>query len=166
MNERTATTGSVVIERVIDAPVELVWQLWTQPAHFKKWYGPQGASVQVAEIDLRIGGKRMVCMEMQRPDGAMQMWTAGEHIEVDPPKKLVYSEGISDELGNLLPPSAMGMPGDKPMVTEVTVELEDLDGRTKMVLTHAGVPAGSPGAAGWEQALDKLEAYVPSAREG
>ncbi len=166
MNERTATTGSVVIERVIDAPVELVWQLWTQPAHFKKWYGPQGASVPVAEIDLRIGGKRMVCMEMQRPDGAMQMWTAGEHIEVDPPKKLVYSEGISDEKGNLLPPSAMGMPGDKPMVTEVTVELEDLDGRTKMVLTHAGVPAGSPGAAGWEQALDKLEAYVPSAREG
>ena len=162
MSDSNASKDAVVIERIFEAPVALIWQMWTQADHFQKWYGPKGASVPVAEIDLHIGGKRLVCMEMQRPDGAMQMWTAGKHTEVLPHKRLVFTEGMSDEKGNLLPPSAMGMPGDKPMVTEVTVELEDLDGRTKMVLTHAGVPAGSPGESGWNQALDKLKEYVVS----
>ncbi len=46
------------------------------------------------------------------------------------------------------------------MITEVRVELEDVAGRTKMVLTHAGIPADSPGATGWAMALDKLAAHV------
>jgi hypothetical protein len=52
------------------------------------------------------------------------------------------------------------MPPGHPVTTEVTVELTDLGGRTKMVLTHAGVPAGSPGAAGWAMAFSKLAAHV------
>ncbi|HEX3705041.1 MAG TPA: SRPBCC domain-containing protein [Mycobacteriales bacterium] len=40
------------------------------------------------------------------------------------------------------------------------VELEDVDGGTRMVMTHSGVPADSPGAAGWTMALDKLAAHV------
>ena len=46
------------------------------------------------------------------------------------------------------------------MTTEVRVDLEDLGGRTKMVLTHVGIPADSPGATGWTMALDKLAAHV------
>jgi hypothetical protein len=46
------------------------------------------------------------------------------------------------------------------MTTEVRVGLEDVGGRTKMVMTHAGVPSGSPGVAGWAMALDKLTAHV------
>jgi Activator of Hsp90 ATPase homolog 1-like protein len=42
----------------------------------------------------------------------------------------------------------------------VTVELEDLGGRTRVVLTHAGVAPDSPGAMGWQMALDKLAALV------
>jgi hypothetical protein len=52
------------------------------------------------------------------------------------------------------------MPEGYPVVTEVIVELEDHDGRTSMVLTHLGIPAGSPGAAGWIMALDKLVALI------
>jgi hypothetical protein len=50
----------------------------------------------------------------------------------------------------------MGMPEGYPVKTEVTVLLEDLGSRTKMVLTHAGVPASSGANAGWEQAFDKF----------
>ena len=46
------------------------------------------------------------------------------------------------------------------MTTEVRVELEDVGGRTKMVLTHAGIPSDSPGATGWTMALDKLAMRV------
>ena len=58
------------------------------------------------------------------------------------------------------------MPDGHPTTTEVRVELEDVDGHTKMVMTHIGIPEGSPGAAGWTMALDKLVGYieVPSGR--
>jgi hypothetical protein len=54
----------------------------------------------------------------------------------------------------------MGLPPGHPATTEVIVELQDLGGRTKMVLTHTGIPAGSPGAAGWAMAFSKLAAHV------
>jgi hypothetical protein len=43
---------------------------------------------------------------------------------------------------------------------EVRVELQDVGGRTKMVMTHSGIRGDSPGAAGWTMALDKLAAHV------
>lgn len=63
----------VRIERVFEAPIEMVWRMWTEPKLFRSWYGPMGMSVPVAEMDVTIGGTRKVSMEMQRPDGAMVM---------------------------------------------------------------------------------------------
>ena len=57
-------------------------------------------------------------------------------------------------------PSAMGMPDGHPATTEVTVLLKDLGGRTKMVMTHAGMPADSGAGSGWEQAFDKLADHI------
>jgi uncharacterized protein YndB with AHSA1/START domain len=111
-------------------------------------------------MDVRVGGTRLVCMEMQTPDGAMQMWFTGEYREVVENQRLVYTESMSDKNGNVLSPSDIGMPDGHPVTTEVSVELEDIDGRTKMVMTHAGIPGESPGAAGWAMALDKLAAYA------
>jgi len=51
--------NSVVIERTLDAPVEMVWKLWTESEHFAAWYGPQGASIPTAEMDVRVGGTRL-----------------------------------------------------------------------------------------------------------
>ena len=160
MSKSTVSKDAVVIERIFNAPIDLIWQLWTQPAHFQNWYGPQGASVPVAEMDVRVGGKRKVCMEMQRPGGSMKMWTTGEYIEVIPNERLVYSESMADENGNVMSASDMGMPEGFPMTTEVIVVLEDLGGRTKMVVTHAGIPADSGGAGGWEQAFAKMADYI------
>ena len=70
---------SVVIRRRFDAPVDLIWQMWTDPEHFKAWYGPDGAAIPVAKMDVRVGGTRLVCMEMQTPNGPMQMWFTGEY---------------------------------------------------------------------------------------
>ena len=160
MSDSTISKDGIVIERIFNAPVDLIWQMWTQAEHFKNWYGPQGASLPVAQMDVRVGGKRLFCMEAQTPNGSMKMWMTGEYLEIVPNKRLVYTESMADEQGNVLSPSANGMNGDFPMTTEITVLLEDLDGRTKMVMTHAGLPANSPGATGWEQALDKMAARV------
>ncbi|HUW03312.1 MAG TPA: SRPBCC domain-containing protein, partial [Acidimicrobiales bacterium] len=139
-----ADDNAVVIERSFEAPTELVWKMWTDPEHFKAWYGPDGASIPVADMDLRVGGSRLVCMEMTTPNGPMQMWFTGEYLEVDPTDRLVYTESMSDEDGNVNSAADMGMPEGFPMTTEVIVELEAVGAGTKMVMTHAGVPADSP----------------------
>ena len=155
-----ASTDAVVLERSFDAPVELIWQMWTDPEHFKAWYGPEGANIAVANMDIRVGGTRLVCMEMQSPNGPMQMWFTGEYRVVIENERLVYTESMADANGNLLEPSTMGMPDGHPTTTEVTVEFHAVDGRTEMVMTHAGIPSDSPGATGWTMAFDKLAAYV------
>jgi len=134
--------------------------MWTDPEHFKAWYGPAGAAIPVAEMDVRVGGNRLVCMEMPTPGGPMRMWFTGEYREVVQNVRLVYTESMSDENGRVMSPSDMGMPEGHPTTTEVRVELEDVGGRTKMVLTHYGVPSDSPGAAGWTMALDKLALHI------
>jgi uncharacterized protein YndB with AHSA1/START domain len=160
MTDDSDSRGAVVIERSFDAPVELVWQMWTDPQHFAGWYGPIGAEIPVANMDVRVGGRRLVSMEVQTPGGLMQMWFTGEYREVVENRRLVYTESMSDEDGNVVSPTDMGMPAEHPTTTEIRVELEDIGGRTKMVLTHAGIPADSPGAAGWTMALDKLAARI------
>ena len=163
MTDGDGTQDALVIERDFDAPVELIWQMWTDPEHFKAWYGPDGATIPVARMDVRVGGRRLVCMEVQTPNGQMQMWFAGEYREVVENERLVYTDAISDENGNVSSPSGPGAAEGHPVTTEVRVELKDVGGRTSMVMTHIGIPADSPGAAGWVMALDKLAARVASA---
>ena len=145
----TDSPDAVVIERTLDAPVDLVWRMWTDPEHFRAWYGPEGATVPVAKMDVRVGGVRLVSMEVQTPAGPRQMWFTGEYREVVEHRRLVYTDSMADADGTATSPP-----------TEVTVELTDLGGRTRVALTHAGIPADSPGAAGWHAALDKLAARL------
>jgi uncharacterized protein YndB with AHSA1/START domain len=158
MSNITVSEDAVVIERTFDAAIDLIWQMWTDPEHFKKWYGPQGFTVPVAEMDVHVGGKRLICMAS--PDGSMKMWTTGEYVEIVPNERLVYTESPADENGHVVSPSAIGLPEGYPTTTEVTVLLEDLDGRTKMVMKHAGIPADSGANGGWEQAFDKLADHI------
>lgn len=160
MTETPSSQKSVVIERTFEAPVDVVWNMWADPEHFKAWYGPMGAKIPVAKMDVQVGGTRHVCMEMETPNGPMQMWFVGEFREVVENQRLVYTESMSDEEGNVISPAAMGMPEGHPETTEVIVELQDLGQSTKMVMTHVGVPAGSPGESGWTMAIDKLEAHI------
>jgi uncharacterized protein YndB with AHSA1/START domain len=159
MTDTHGPDDAVVIERTFDAPAELVWRMWTEPDHFREWYGPDGATIPVAKMDLRVGGTRLVCMEVPTPDGPMQMWFVGEYREVIENQRLVYTESPADEDGNVSSP-AVGMPAGHPATTEVTVEFQEVDGRTRMVLTHAGIPADSAGATGWAMALAKLAARL------
>ena len=141
-----------MLERVFDAPIDLVWKMWTDPVSFKAWYGPAGATVPVAELDVRPGGRRRVCMGV----GPTEMWFTGQHLEVTEPTRLVYTETIADEHGNAISPESLGMPAKTPGTTEVTVVLEEVNDRTLVTLTHAGVPVESGAARGWNAAFDKL----------
>lgn len=162
MTDTDHSQDSVVIERTFDAPIDLIWKMWTESEHFQAWYGPTGAKIPVAKMDVSVGGSRLICMEMETPNGPMQMWFTGEYLEIVVNERLVYTESMSDENGNVMSPSDMGMPEGHPATTEVIVQLEELEGQTKMVMTHVGVPADSGGAGGWAMAIDKMAAHVES----
>ncbi len=145
MNMSDTTNDAVVIERTFAAPIETLWSKWATSEGFASWYGPQGATIPTADMDVTVGGRRHICMEMQGPNGAMQMWFVGEYVEIEEPTRLVYTEGMSNEAGESMSPA-----------TTVTVVLTSVDEGTHMVMTHVGIPADSPGAMGWQMAIDKL----------
>jgi uncharacterized protein YndB with AHSA1/START domain len=137
--------------------------MWTQPEHFSQWYGPKGLQIPVAEMDVRVGGKRLICMEMPMQDKVVKFWTTGEYTEVVPNQRLVYTDSLSDEHGNPIADARRGEHA-MPEITVVTVELTDQGGQTRMVMTHAGMVAGSQAANGaeygWGQSFDKMTDYV------
>jgi uncharacterized protein YndB with AHSA1/START domain len=114
------------------------------------------ADVDVSDGCAGNGGKHLFCMAA--PDGSRKMWSTGEYGEVIPNQRLVYTDSMADENGNVVtPPPEMGA---YPTTTEVTVRLEEIDGRTKMVVTHAGIPASDGASGGWEQAFDKMAEQI------
>ena len=158
MSDSTIFKDGVVVERTFDAPIDIIWKMWTEPEHFKIWYGPKGFTVPITEMDVQVGGKHLFCMEMQTPNGSRKMWSTGEYREVVPQTRLVYSDSQADEHGNVVPSPDEA---NYPTTTEVTVLLEDLGGRTKMTMKHAGVPTAEGGASsGWEQAFAKMGEHI------
>ena len=160
----TTDTNHVRIERTFEAPIDVIWAMWTEADHFANWYGPMGAKIPNAEMDVQVGGSRHITMEMETPNGPMQMFFVGEYREIDPKTRLVYTESMADAAGNAMTAEQMGMPDGTPMETSVVVELDDRGDRTQMTMTHIGVPADSPGGQGWAMAIDKLEARVAELR--
>ena len=59
----------MVLERVIDAPVQAIWDAWTDPESLPKWWGPDGFSCRTERIDLREGGEWV--FDMIGPDGTV-----------------------------------------------------------------------------------------------
>jgi uncharacterized protein YndB with AHSA1/START domain len=151
----------IVVSRSFDAPLELLWKAWTEPVHFMKWYGPKNFTTPSCEIDLKVGGRHL--WSMQSPDG-MQMHYTGTYKEIVPMERIVYTDSLSDAEGNVMSPSAMGMPEGSPMSMDVTVTFAHEDGRTTVTVSHVGFGEGGDRAGmGWEQAFDKLTAVLAEA---
>lgn len=157
-DDKTPVTAGpdLVITREFDAPRPLVWRCWTEADLFQQWYGPQGITITQCTIDLRVGGKMLLCMHS--PDG-WDMWLTGAFREINPVERLVKTESMADAEGNVVD-MGPGMPHD----TLVTVELEeDGENRTRMTMTHSGLPEGgaeSGANEAYRQAFEKLEAVL------
>lgn len=151
----TQRTTDLVITRTFDAPAELVWEAWTNPEAFKKWWGPEGFSCPHCEIDLRLGGKFLGCM--RSPEGK-DFWSTGTYKEIKPKQKLVCTDSFADEQGNVVPASHYGM-DDFPMELLMSVTFDQINSKTRMTLRHQGFPEGEmldQAREGWNQSFDKL----------
>lgn len=159
MTEVNQATRELTITRVFDAPRELVWKAWTDPEQLMRWWGPAMFTAPIWKMDLRVGGKYLFCM--RSPDGK-DYYATGVYQKIDPPKELVYTDSFADAEGNVVPGSYYGFAEDFPSDLLVTVTFEELDGKTKMTLRHAGFPAGESELAqgGWNESFDKLAEFL------
>lgn len=152
----------LIITRIFDVPRQLVWKAWTDPEMFKKWWGPKDFSCPFAEIDLKVGGKYLLCMHGAGPGGEVQdFWSTGTYQEIVPMEKIVVIDSFSDDKGNVVPPTHYGMPEVFPTKATITITFEEQDGKTKMTLTYP-TTKGIAGqmldnmTQGWNQSFDKL----------
>jgi len=155
----SAFQNEIVINRVFNLPVSVVWLAWTDAEYFKKWWGPRGFTCPSSKMEAKVGGKYLNCM--RGPDGK-EFWSTGVVKELIPERKLVVTDSFSDEKGNIKPASEYGMPGDWPKELLITVYLEEADGATKMKLRHQGIPAEmrEDCIKGWNESFDKLEENI------
>src|SRR5690242_14532313 len=121
MATNNANPGALVVERTFDAPRALVWRAWTQPEHFKRWYGPHGFTVPVCEIDFRVGGRHLFGM---RSSEGREFWSTGVYLEIVAPERIRYTDVPADEHGNALTASDLGMGAVAALETVVTVTFE------------------------------------------
>ena len=162
----TTSEDTLVIERVFDAPRELLWKAWTEPEHMMRWWGPKGFTSPACKIDFRVGGKYLFAMQSPEFNEGQPIWSTGVYREIVPLERIVCTDCFADEKGNIVPATHYGMGADIPLEMLVTVTFEDLDGKTRMTLRHEGLPAGEmrDGAGvGWNESFDKLADYVATA---
>lgn len=150
------TTGTIRVTRVVEQPVDFVWQNFTSPELMKQWWSPKNFTAPVIENDARTGGRFL--FSMQAPDGKIS-YNSGTYVDVIPQKKIVSEMAFSDEKGNPVPASTYGIPGDWPPIVRVTVEFKDMGRQTEITVTEEGIPRIMSIFAkmGWEQQFDKFE---------
>ena len=140
----TDTATSLTLNRVIRASREAVFRAWTDPAEMKKWFCPEGGTVDEAESDLAVGGQFKVAMRL--PHGVSV--ATGVYREIEPPSRLAFTWRWE------------GGEGVKEGETLVTLELHERGDATELVLTHEGFATGEARDGheqGWSSALNHLE---------
>ena len=83
----------LVLDRTIDAPVDLVWKAYTDPEHLKQWFAPKPYQISEVDLDLRPGG--VFRIRMTGPDGFdTGHGTPGCVLEVIEGRKLVWTSAL------------------------------------------------------------------------
>jgi uncharacterized protein YndB with AHSA1/START domain len=126
--------GEVTQEVVIGAPPDTVFPYFTDPERMVRWMGTE------ADIDARPGGAYRILV-------AGRFAAAGEFVEIDPPRRVVFTWGWEGE-GNAVPPGA----------STIEVTLIPQDEGTRVVLVHRDLPEDSrgPHAHGWQHYMPRL----------
>ena len=136
----------LTINRTYPAAPEKVWRAWTDPQALKRWFGPgENATVSVAEIDLRVGGRYRIAFGA--PDGETHE-ASGEYQEVVPNRRLVFS---------------WAWKGTPERVSRVTIELKPVAEGTELSFVHdrfCDTKARDNHAKGWPPFFDKLGTYL------
>jgi uncharacterized protein YndB with AHSA1/START domain len=146
------------IERFFNAPAKRVWDAWTKADELKEWWGPNGVTNPICEVDLRVGGALYIVMLAGPELGPLagERWPMmGIFNELKEPTTIVFSNNAIAEDSTLL------------LEGETRVTLTANGDKTKMMLVTRAVGLVPQAAqmlagmeAGWTQSIGKLEKYL------
>ncbi len=111
---------TVTVIADFDAPIERVWELWSNPRELERWWGPPDYPATIEKHDLTPGGEVMYSMAGPEGDRHRGMWRVAA---VDPPTSLDFSDVFADADGSPL--------ADMP-VSRVAVRFTEAEGGTRM----------------------------------
>ena len=140
------TISALRVTRTIKADPQAVWNAWTQPEHMKHWTCPAPGGAREITADLRVGGAFAMRMVVEGNEHN----AFGTYREIDEPRRLVYTWDWQEEEFRV---------GE----TLVTVEFNQVDGGTEIVLVHDGFPAAEARDGhdeGWTACLNLLEGHL------
>lgn len=151
--------------RTVDTPRDFVFQVWTDPDHLRKWWGPKGFTVREARVDLRPGGLFLYCL--LAPDGS-EMWGRFVYREIVEPERLVFVSSFSDPDGGVtIHPLNSNWPRE--MLSNIT--FEESKGKTAVTVEWAPINATKVEweafragmksmQQGWTGTFEQLEKYL------
>jgi uncharacterized protein YndB with AHSA1/START domain len=146
------------VRRTFSAPRERVFEAWTDPELLRQWLTGPGGTSPHAEVDPRVGGEFRVTMTSRAGRALAHLpgrsgpyvHMVGRYLEINPPERLIFTLGWED-----LPTVNLDREA-----TLVTVEFEELEDGTEVVLTHERQPnrrVRTFHAVGWRGSLRKLQ---------
>lgn len=147
-------------ERTYAAPIETVWEAWTDASKLREWWGPENTTVPECEIDLRVGGTIRVVMEAGEGMGKYQgtRWPmVGTFTLIEDNSRLVYearswTEGDEDTT-TIVHTNHLTLTEDgEETVVELRISISEIGSKAKM--------AAFGMKWGYKQQLDKLDVYL------
>jgi uncharacterized protein YndB with AHSA1/START domain len=119
---------TLVIERVVNAPKELVFKCFSESEHLANWWGPQGWETKNYTFEFKPGGVWHYCMtctdKNQGEFFGMESCGIAVYEEIDAPNKIVYKDSFADKEGNV---------NDSMPSMIVTMEFVEYEGKTKII---------------------------------
>lgn len=161
--EESSGKDQFVINRSFEAPIDVVFEMWTNPEHLAKWVPPTGMTMKFLRGEIRPGGSTLSCMTGKD----VTMYARAEYQEVTKPNRVVYTQQFCDETGRVTRhPFAPTWPETMLTVVELTEEGPD---QTRVTVTwevHGKANAEERATfhkakggmtQGWTGSFDKLE---------
>lgn len=137
----------LLIERIFDAPSDLVFRVWTKPEHLMKWWGPKTFEPIGIEQDFRVGGTYRYGMKSEE---GSEIWKSGVYQEIVPNARIVMTFKWEDGawgVDNLVTVTFTPMASGRTLLRFHQAPFKTLEARD----SHTG---------GWNSLLDKLTAYL------
>jgi uncharacterized protein YndB with AHSA1/START domain len=154
MRETNAMSDPVfTLSRSFEAPLALVWEVYSKKEHLMKWWGPRGFAWVSGELDFRPGGT--FHYGMRSPDGKI-MWGKFVYREIVPMRRLVFTTSFSNEAGGV---ERAPFAANFPLEVLNSVEFSERGGRTTLNMTGAPYNASED-----ERAF--FQSMFPSMRQG
>ena len=147
-NTSDADNRTVTIERTFNAPLQLVWEAWTNPEHIAQWWGPKGMSIEMVEHNFSVGGHWKYIMPM--PDGN-QFISEGIYSEIVELAKVVTSADFKPMTEGVVLHSLFSGDGEKTnFIFKVVHATEEYKEQQEKMGIYSG----------WGSAFDRLEAFL------